>query len=335
MQDWRRKLNADPTEWLLDPENPSVRYATLMDILDKPETDGEVQAARAMIMNMGPVPKILAKMADGGYWGSPGDFYIRSKYKGTVWSLILLAELDVDGANDRIRKAGEFILKWAQDRQSGGFSYLGTAESGGDHTSIIPCLTGNILWCLIKFGFLDDPRVQKGIDWICHYQRFDDGDIEPATGWPYEKFPKCWGKHTCHMGVVKALKALAEIPAAKRNNEVQATILRGAEYLLKHHIFKQSHDLSQVSKPEWVQLGFPLMWNTDVLEILDILTRLRYQDERMQEAIDLILKKQTGEGRWKLDATFVNRMQVNLERKGQPSKWVTLHTCRVLKRYYS
>ncbi len=334
MQEWRRKVNADPTEWLLEPENPSVRYATLKDLLDKPGVDADVEAALADIMKVGPVPKVLAKQAAGGYWGVPGDFYIRSKYKGTVWSLILLAELDADGADDRVRKAGEFILQNSQDRMSGGFSYVGTPESGGDHARILPCLTGNMVWCLIEFGFLDDPRVQKGIDWICHYQRFDDGDAEPATGWPYDKFSQCWGRHTCHMGVVKALKALAAIPPAKRNKEVREMIVRGAEYLLHHHIFKRSHDLQQVSKPAWVQLGFPLMWNTDVLEILDILTRLGYKDERMQEAIDTVLNKQNAEGKWKLEATFANRMQVNLERKGQPSKWVTLHACRVLKRFF-
>ncbi len=334
MQEWRRKVNADPTEWLLEPENPSVRYATLKDLLDKPGVDADVEAALADIMKVGPVPKVLAKQAAGGYWGVPGDFYIRSKYKGTVWSLILLAELDADGADDRVRKAGEFILQNSQDRKSGGFSYVGTPESGGDHARILPCLTGNMVWCLIEFGFLDDPRVQKGIDWICHYQRFDDGDAEPATGWPYDKFSQCWGRHTCHMGVVKALKALAAIPPAKRNKEVREMIVRGAEYLLHHHIFKRSHDLQQVSKPAWVQLGFPLMWNTDVLEILDILTRLGYKDERMQEAIDTVLNKQNAEGKWKLEATFANRMQVNLERKGQPSKWVTLHACRVLKRFF-
>ncbi len=84
MQEWRRKLNADPTVWLLEPENPSVRYATLMGISGKRETDPDVRAVRLDIMQSGPVPKILAKQAAGGYWGVPGDFYIRSKYKGTV-----------------------------------------------------------------------------------------------------------------------------------------------------------------------------------------------------------------------------------------------------------
>ena len=39
VSDWRSILNADPTEWLLEKQNPSVRYFTLNEILDKPEND--------------------------------------------------------------------------------------------------------------------------------------------------------------------------------------------------------------------------------------------------------------------------------------------------------
>ena len=56
------------------------------------------------------------------------------------------------------------------------------------------------------------------------------------------------------MGVVKALKALAEIPVERRSGEVKKTIEAGAEYMPVHHIYKQSHNLAKVSKP-----GFPLM----------------------------------------------------------------------------
>ena len=41
---WRAKLNADPLPWLLEPDNPSVRYFALRDLLDRPETDAEVRA---------------------------------------------------------------------------------------------------------------------------------------------------------------------------------------------------------------------------------------------------------------------------------------------------
>ena len=67
------------------------------------------------------------------------------------------------------------------------------------------------------------------------------------------------------------------------------------------------------------------MWNTDALEFLGILTRLGYKDERMQEAVDLVVSKQDDQGRWKLETTFRKRFQVNIEEKGKPSKWITLN----------
>ena len=99
------------------------------------------------------------------------------------------------------------------------------------------------------------------------------------------------------MGVAKALKALAAIPVHKRSDGVKSTIDAAAEYFLIHHIHKRSHDLSRVSKPGWLRFGFPLMYQTDALEILGILTALGYRDERMQEAVDLVVSKQDNDGR--------------------------------------
>jgi hypothetical protein len=134
--------------------------------------------------------------------------------------------------------------------------------------------------------------------------------------------------------VVKALKAHAEIPSDERSEGVRCTIENGAEYLLKHHVYKRSHDLTRVSKAEWLRFGFPLMWNTDVLEVLGILTRLGYRDSRMEEALDLVVSKQDDQGRWKLENTFNGRFQVDIEQKGKPSKWITLNALKALKGFY-
>jgi len=121
MGDWKSGLNSDPTDWLLQEDNPSVRYLTLLDILDLAEDDPAVTNTKRRIMDTGAVPKILAKQKKGGYWENQEDFYIRTKYKGIVWQLIVLASLEADGNNTRIKKACEFILENSQDRQSGGF----------------------------------------------------------------------------------------------------------------------------------------------------------------------------------------------------------------------
>lgn len=334
MGDWKSLLNAYPVDWLLEKDNPSVRYFALSQILDKSQSSSEVQAAKKEIMFSGVVPKILAKQHDGGYWEAPEKFYT-AKYRGTVWQLIILAELGADGNDERIRRACEFILENSQDRKSNGFSaWLSVKVGGGRYSGVLPCLTGNMVWSLIRLGFLDYPRVQRGVEWIVKYQRFDDGEAYPPKIWPYEKATSCFSKHSCHMGVVKALKALAEIPVEKRSEAAADTIDRGVEYLLKHHIYKKSHNLSKVAKPGWLRLGFPLMYQTDVLEILGILTELGCKDERMQEAVDLVLSKQDEQGRWKLENTFNGRFQTNIEQKGESSKWITLNALKALKRYY-
>jgi hypothetical protein len=345
MSNWKSFLNADPTDWLLEEDNPSVRYLTLVDILERPASEPDVAKARRDIMVKGVVPQILAKQEEEGYWDNPERLYV-SKYKGTVWQLIILAEHLADGEDERIKKACEFLLDRSQDRISGGFSMHHSIKiGGGRHSEVIPCLTGNMVWSLIRLGYLSDPRVQRGIDWITRYQRFDDGvDVaadasdtpaNPPQGWPYDNYEICWGRHTCHMGVVKALKALSEIPPGKRSSEVQHTINEGTEYLLKHHIHKRSHNLSKISKPGWLRFGFPLMYGTDILEILGILTKLGCRDERMQEAVDVVVSKQDYNGTWKLASTFNGKFQVDIEEKGRPSKWITLNALRVLKGYYS
>jgi hypothetical protein len=328
-------LKAVPTDWLLEKDNPSVRYFTLINILEKSENDPDVRDAKHEIMKTGAVPKILMRQEDEGNWENPSRFYT-AKYKGTIWQLIILAELGADEKNNGIKKACELILENSQDPESGGFSmWVSAKKGGGRHSGVIPCLTGNMVYSMIKFGYLEDYRVQHAINWITTYQRFDDGIEKPPKGWPYDKAVPCWGKHSCHMGVVKTLKALTEIPHSKKSEDVKNTIKRGAEYMLNHHIHKRSHDLNRVSKPGWLRFGFPLMYQTDALEILGILTKLGYRDERMQEAIDVVVSKQDNQGRWKLENTFNGRFQVNIEQKGKPSKWITLKAMRVIKRFYS
>jgi hypothetical protein len=335
MGNWKSFLKADPTTWLLEKDNPSVRYFTLTEILGKPVNDSEVKEAKNAVMKIGIVPQILVKQMNDGYWETSKNFYT-AKYRGTMWQLMILAELGADGRDDRIRKACEFILANSQNPESGGFSmWLSVKTGGGRRSGVIPCLTGNMVWSLIRFGYLEDPRVQRGINWIITYQRFDDGIKEAPKGWPYDKYAMCWGKHTCHMGAVKALKTLAEVPTDKRSEEVEATIRNGVEYMLRHRIYKRSHDLSRVSKPGWLRFGFPLMYQTDALEILGILTKLGYKDERMQETVDLVISKQDTQGGWKLESTFNGRFQVDIERKGELSKWITLNALKALKRFYS
>jgi hypothetical protein len=197
-------------------------------------------------------------------------------------------------------------------------------------SEVIPCLTGNLAWCLLRLGFHDDERVAHAIDWLTRFLRFDDGDSSPPSDWPYHRWEMCYGRHSCFMGVVKGIKALAEIPDARRSPEVRRTLDAGVDFLLRHRIYRKSNDLARVAKPGWTRFGFPRMYQTDVLEIARLLVGLGVRDPRLGDAIELIRSRRLADGRWLLEDTFNGKLQVDIEDKGKPSKWITLSALRTL-----
>lgn len=316
-------------DWLLQEDAPSVRYLTLRDLLHRRESDGEVAEARAAIMQAGPVPKLLAKQAEAGHWGRPEDFYVRSKYHGTVWNLILLAEMCADPADERVRKACEFVLDWSQDRESGGFSHVGDGEGGGAHGKVISCLTANMAFSLVRLGYGADPRARKALDWIVRYQRYELRSTAPKE-WPYLS-DHCWRDHTCRSSVAKALKALAEVPPDGRDGAMIQSIGEAREFFLAQGIFRKGAGSKAVARPEWLHLKFPLMWNTDILEILGLLSRTGDEDERMSEAVDIVMSKRNEQGRWVQESQWGSRLAVRIEPYGAESKWITLKALTMLE----
>jgi hypothetical protein len=285
-------------------------------------------------MRQGVVPAILAEQNDDGSWGKPDTFYT-AKYRGTVWQLLILAEHFADGRDERVKRACEFVLRHSQDvtgASPGGFSiHSGKRAPGGLPGEVIPCLTGNAVFSLLRFGYLTDKRLVLGVQWLTRFLRFDDGDSSPPADFPYLRLLPCYGQHSCFMGVVKGLKAFAEIPPAKRSPEVERTLHAGAEFMLKHHVYKSSHQLTRVAKPGWKRFGFPRMYQTDVLEVLLVLLELGYRDRRMQDAIELVRAQAGADGRFLMRDSFNAKFLVDVEQQGKPSKWITLNALRALK----
>jgi len=59
----------------------------------------------------------------------------------------------------------------------------------------------------------------------------------------------------------------------------------------------------------------------------------RARDERIQDALEVLMSKQGQDGRWVLEKTPGN-MHTGFGTRGRPNKWVTLNAMRVLKRVY-
>ncbi len=334
----KMEITDDILLWLLEDNNPSVRYFILTELLGKTEKDSEVIEAKNKIMKNSPVVRILSQQDKDGFWGKPENFYVYGKYKGTTFTFLLLAELGADGNDDRIKKSTEFLFNHSYVEETGGFSFHCDEQGKGLKNDEGPCLTGKMVWALIKFGYLNDPGTIKAIDWLITYSRCDDGNENNLYDYPYVRIPSgkpknCWGKHTCYRNVFWRLKALSLIPEDKRNKKVKKVIEESAEFILKHHIFKQSHNLSKTIKDSWMQFIFPTFAEIDVLQVLDTMVNLGYKDQRMTDAIEYVLSKRSRSGRWILDRSLNDRIRANFDCQGQESKWITYKAIKVLKEW--
>jgi len=329
---WLGHLNGDPRPWLLEESNPAVRAATLVRLMGRVEADPEVIDARSRAMKTDPIKGILDAQDPGGFWIKPGPGY-SPKYRSTVWSFMFLEQLGADPTHERIRTAAEYVLTWTPTA-IGGLGCSG-ASTVPPPSSVLHCLNGNLLRALIGFGFLDDPRVQAAIDW----------ETRAITGNGVERWYKSRTSgpgfgcgindgRACAWGAVKAMRGLAAIPPKRRTALVRQAIDIGAEFL-----FSRDPSIADYPMPVgdtepsklWFRLGFPSGYPADVLQVLEVLTELgRARDDRLQSAVAWLLGRQDAQGRWHNQYAYNRKTIVDIERQGQPSKWVTLRACAVM-----
>jgi hypothetical protein len=330
-----RPVLADVLPWLLEPETPAVRHVAFRDLLDRPAEDPEVAAARTRAMAAEPIASILAAQYADGYWEKPGPGYA-TKYRGTVWQLIFLDQLGADPSDERIQRTCAYVLGHSVS-PAGGFGASGVAGAGAPPPSaVIHCLNGNLLRALIGFGWLGDDRVQRAIEWEARAITGEGVERWYATGTSGPGFACAANeKLPCAWGAVKALLGLARIPPAQRSALVDRAIETGAAFLLSRDPAVADYPMGWGNtRPSgsWFRLGFPSGYVTDVLQTLEVLCELGHgHDPRLAHAVEWLLDKRTADGRWRNEYAYHGKTWIDFERQSQPSKWVTLRACRVLR----
>lgn len=334
MDEWIGGLHDDPRPWLLDERTPAVRHLALRQLEDRPPDDPEVRVAVAAAMASDPIAAILAAQDPAGWWGKPGCGY-GPKYASTVWCVTFLDQLGADGDEPRIRTACAYLLDHTQTA-SGGFGALAAGERRPAPSTAIHCLNGNLLRALIGFGWLDDERVGRSVEWQAAAIT-GEGDIRfyrsslPGPGF------RCGANDglPCAWGATKALHALARIPPARRGPGVRRAIHAGVEFLLSRDPATADYPMGYGNtKPNgsWFKLGFPSGYVTDVLQVLEALCEAGAAgDPRLEPAIAWLLAQQDARGWWANRYAYAGKMIVDIDVPGAPSKWVTLRACRVLK----
>jgi len=318
----------DPAvNWLLDSDDPSVRYLTLTGVLGERSDSKEVLAAKKQIPN-GPIVKTLlsGQRTDGGFGVHPYQ-----KWTGAHWRLVSLVELGIPPGFRPAVKATDLVLKWL----------LGEA-----HLSNIPKINGryrrcasqegNALAVCSRLGLAEDPRVVKLAESLVEWQW-------PDGGWNCDRRPEA--DHSSVNESLSTLWGLVEYQRATGDRGYLKPIERASEFFLQHHLFRSDHT-GEIIHPSMVELHYPLYWHIDILQELTILSRAgKLDDPRTKEALDIVEKKRVPDGLWHADDYYWNMRRTpmtklkvlvsNVEivdwgRKG-PNKMITVNALRALK----
>ncbi len=129
------------------------------------------------------------------------------------------------------------------------------------------------------------------------------------------------------------LRAYQDLPTEWLNTQIIESRKLAVEQFLNSNLYQYG---KTKPSPRWLEFGFPLQFDSDILEVLELLAPyITPDEERIQAGLSLVLEKQDQTGRWPCEkhpkgGQWVNKY-IKLETIGQPSKWVTLHALRMLK----
>jgi len=320
-------------EWLLEPGDPDVRHLALRDLTGA--SAAALATARRAAHAGGPIGTVLENMFAEGYWKQAGPGY-NPKYRSTVWSVTLLAQLGASIEGDRrIGTACEYVLSHA-------LTHDGPFSVNGLPSGTVDCLQGNLCAALLDLG-VDAGRLAGAFDWMA---RTVTGEgIAPLS----EKSArlryyagKCGpnfacganNKMPCAWGAVKVMLAFGKLPASQRTPLMERAIASGVDFLFSVDPADATYPSGYALKPSgnWWKFGFPVFYVTDLLQNVEALVSLGYgKDKRLARALAVIEDKQDADGRWPLEYDYTGKMWVDFGAKKQPNKWVTLRALRVLK----
>lgn len=330
-------MRADPIDpktldWLLEEENPGVRYLARRDLASS--TLNDLTALQEKAHSAGPIAEVLSKMQPEGYWVKPGAGY-SPKYTGTVWSLILVSQLGAHcQVDERIGKACAYYLDHAQADN-------GQLSINGSPGGTIDCLQGNMCAALLDLGYTG-PRLDKAFEWMARTVTGEGlaastDKSAPSRYYAYKCGPlfACGAnsKLPCAWGAAKVMLAFSKLPLAKRTPLINRAIQAGVDFLFSRNPARADYSTRTDAKPsgDWWKFGFPVFYITDILQIAEALVGLGHgNDPRLADTLKLIHQKQDENGRWKLEFSYTGKTWVDFGPKRQPNKWVTLRALRVL-----
>jgi len=316
----RLRLRYDPVAPLLDSGNPAIVYFVRRELLDERVPSAET------LWDLPHAAKLFRRQQADGTWKYPGG---QERIRGredynqieTYRNLGFLVELHgCTRKHPGIARAAESLF--AHQTADGDFRGI----YGSQYT---PNYTAGIMERLVKAGYANDPRIEKGFQWLLTIRQHDGGwaiplrthgikldvealhrpAVEPDRTRPFS-----------HMVTGVVLRAFAAHPKWKKSPAAKT-----AGALLAGSIFKRDHYPDRGTPAYWTRFTFPF-WFTDLLSAADSLSLLGFSMDHPQvaDAVRWFVDRQEKTGLWRLHM-LTNPHIV-------PCLWAGLGICRVAKR---
>ena len=322
---WTKYLKKNSIEWLLE-SNPWTRYRTLIDLLDKPETDIEVMDAKKQLLENEQINNLVLESSK---W-----FPVLPKRhddaKMSHYKLRMLADFGLT-SDDRLIK--DIITKIKEHKENNLFAIRQELPDRNrdkvqsfETWHALPCDSPLITYILLALGD-NSEEVLETVD-------FFRGEWEKKEGWFCNLFFVKSQFKKLQIGCPMAGLMFLEIMSSFDYNNKSDYLLNAYEPLKFHKEYGKSLYYFGRSKKFWT-LKYPYVWY-NALYIGDVLSRFKAfrEEELLKEIIEWIIDCQDDEGKYTPTSMFREYKGWDFANKKEPSPWITFLAYRILKRYY-
>jgi hypothetical protein len=320
----------DLLPWLLESDEPWTRYRALVDLLDRPESDSEVQLVRSEMLAH---PGVRSLVADATGWpGYPLQRHNDARHP--LYKLSTLADFGLRRDDPGIAKIAEAVM--AHQSPQGAFQAVVSiprafGSSGEGQWAWMACDAPTLLYALLSMGMGSDKRLQAAVHHLVGLVQ-DNGwrcTVAPELG----KFRGPGRKaDPCPIANIYALKGLALVPKLL---DSPATRL-GADMLLGHweHQRQKKYYLFGIGS-DFRKLKYPFIWY-DILHVVDVLSRFPFvhKDPRFLEMVATIEIQANASGYYTASSMYQAWKGWSFADKINPSPWLTFLVLRIQKRIH-
>jgi hypothetical protein len=298
-------------KWLLSGD-VSIRYQVERDLLGR-----ERKELRQRIEQEGWGAAFLARRREDGHWGQR---YYQPKWISTHYTLTDLRNLCVSPQQAETKQSVGIVLR-DNKGQDGGINPSVTMPDSD------VCLTGMVLNFAAYFGIEEEELVSL-VDFLLT-EWMEDGGFNCQSNYYGAVHSSL---HTT-ISVAEGIREYIRNGYKYRTKELLEAEESCREFMLQHRLFK-SDKTGEIINKKFTMLSWPSRWFYDILRALDYFQYAKVEyDSRMEDALEVILKKRRNDGTWPLQARHPGQTHFEMEKSGEPSRWNTLRVLRVWKHF--